>query len=93
LQGSRQAPGVVSVGVQDPVILHSEDDNMQHIVIIGRFAELMPTLAIQPSLCISMPKAAHLGREIAISKPCRESLSDQPSKLPKKYAIKIMQTY
>jgi hypothetical protein len=39
---------VVLVGVQDPVILHSEDDNMQHIVIIGCFDELMPTLAIQP---------------------------------------------
>jgi hypothetical protein len=39
---------VVLVGVQDPVTLHSEDDNMQHIVIIGCIDELMPTLAIQP---------------------------------------------
>lgn len=47
---------VVLVGVQDPVILHLEDDKMQHIVIIGRFAELILTLAIQPSLWISIPK-------------------------------------
>jgi hypothetical protein len=52
---------VVSVGVQDPVILRSEDDKMKHIVIIGRFDELMPTLAIQPSSWISMPKTANLG--------------------------------
>jgi len=31
---------VVLVGVQDPVILHSYNDNM-HIVIIGCFDELM----------------------------------------------------
>jgi hypothetical protein len=42
---------------------------MQHIVIICRFDELMPTLAIQPSPWISMPKTAYLG---AILKPCRE---------------------
>jgi len=65
---------VVLVGVQDPVILHSEDDNMQHIVIIGRFDELMPTLAIQPSPWISMPKTSHFGTLCAISKPFREFL-------------------
>jgi hypothetical protein len=52
---------VVLVGVQDPVILHSEDDKMQYIVIVGRFDELMPTLVIQPSLWISIPKSAHFG--------------------------------
>jgi hypothetical protein len=53
-------PDVVLVGVQDPVILHSEDDSMQYIVIIGRSDELMPTLAIQPSPWILIPKTAHL---------------------------------
>jgi hypothetical protein len=73
---------VVLVGVQDPVILHSEDDNMQHIVIIGRFrrndadvGDPAKPLDINAKNCASR----HF---IAISKPCRESLSDQPSTLP-----------
>jgi hypothetical protein len=65
---------VVLVGVQDPVILHSEDDNMQHIVIIGCFDELMPTLAIQPSSWISLPINMHLGAIWLYLKPFREIL-------------------
>jgi len=30
--------------LQDPVILHSEDDRMQHVVITGHLAEAMLTL-------------------------------------------------
>jgi hypothetical protein len=52
---------VVLVGVQDPMILHSEDDNMQHIVIIGRFDELMPTFCDPAKpLDINIKKLRHL---------------------------------
>jgi hypothetical protein len=39
-----RAPCQQSIPLQDPVILHSDDHLMQHIVIIGRFAEATLTL-------------------------------------------------
>jgi len=84
---------VVLVGVQDPVILHSEDNNMQHVVIVCRFDELMPTLAIQPSPWISMPKTAHLDTLSLYQSHAVNPYRTNHRHCPRKYAIKIMQTY
>jgi hypothetical protein len=75
---------VVLVGVQDPVILHSVDDNMQYIVIIGCFDEFMPTLAIQPSPWITNAKNRTFRLIVAILKPCREILIGRTIEIAKK---------
>jgi hypothetical protein len=41
-----RAPCHQSTSLQDPVIPHSEDQLMQHVVIIGRFAEFAQTLTV-----------------------------------------------